>query len=158
VQQAASQPKRPWSVTANALLLVLESAGCVLMGALHLVPLGVLWPMTEALWNTQRAAVVTGFIFALLATLALAAAVGFMRVASGAWLLAVLVQGINLALALVLYFEGRPAYVYMMMLYGIVMVLYLHQDDVQAAFRRAGLDQPEAALAPPDRSEAGRPA
>jgi len=47
----------------------------------------------------------------------------------------VLAQGLNLALALLLYFGGRPAFVYPMMLYGVFMVLYLHQADVQAAFR-----------------------
>jgi hypothetical protein len=76
-----------------------------------------------------------GSLFALLAALALASALGFLRMARGAWLLAVLVQGINLALALALYFGQRPAYVYAMMVYSVFMVLYLHQADVQAAFR-----------------------
>lgn len=142
--QTTVQAGRPWPVTANALLLLLGSAGFALMGALSLLPLGVLWPLSPALWNTQRAAVLTGFVFSLLATLSLAAAAGFLRVARGAWLLAVLVQGLNLALALVLYFEGRPAYVYLMMVYGILMVLYLHQADVQAAFRPAPSATPQA--------------
>ena len=72
--QPARREGRPWPVTANALLLLMGAAGFVLMGALYLLPLGVLWPMTEALWNTQRAAVVTGFLFMLLAGLAFAAA------------------------------------------------------------------------------------
>jgi hypothetical protein len=142
--RATDRPKRPWPVTANALLLLAEAGGFALMGALHLLPLGVLWPLSEALWNTQRAAVVTGFVFALLAVLALAAAIGFGRVAPGAWLLAVLVQGLNLALALVLYFKGRPDYVYLMMLIGVLMVLYLHQSDVQAAFRPPAANPEEA--------------
>ena len=141
--QPARRAGRPWPVTAHALLLLMGAAGFALMGALYLLPLGVLWPMTEALWNTQRAAVVTGFLFLLLAGLAFAAAVGFLRVARGAWLLGVLVQGINLMLALLLYFQGRPAYVYGMMVYGILMVLYLHQADVQAAFRPAPSSPPQ---------------
>jgi hypothetical protein len=105
------------------------------MAATYLNPLGMHWPVTAALWDEHRREVVLGFVFALLGVLALAAAIGFFRVARGAWLLAVLVQGIDLALALVLYFADRPAFVYGMMVYGIVMVLYLHQADVQAAFR-----------------------
>jgi hypothetical protein len=132
--QKPERPKRPWAVTANALLLLLETAGFGTLSALYLRPLGLHWPFTPEQWEAQRAEVVLGFLFVLLAMLALAAAVGFLRVARGAWLLAVLVQGITLALALVLYFEGRPAYVYLIMLVPVVMVLYLHQDDVQAAF------------------------
>lgn len=135
--QPVARPKRPWSVTANALLLLIEMGGFVLMAALYLGPLGrpAVWPLSPALWTEQRAAVLSGFVFVLVAALALAAAVGFLRLARGAWLLAVLVQGIQLLVALILYFEHRPSYVYLMMIYGLVMVLYLHQDDVQAAFR-----------------------
>ncbi len=153
--QAVRRVKRPWPVTANALLLLLEAGGFALMCALSLVPLGVLWPMTDALWNTQRTAVLTGFTFALLAALALASAIGFLRVAHGAWLLAVQVQGLNLALALALYYAGRPAYVYGMMLIGVLMVLYLHQADVQAAFRPPPAEPAEPNLTAPEPSEAG---
>lgn len=133
--QRTPRPQRPWPVTANALLLLLGSLGFVFMAALLFGPLGVRWPLTPELWQARRDEVVLGSVFALLAALALAAALGFLRMARGAWLLGVLVQGINLALALVLYFGERPAYVYIMMIYSVVMVLYLHQVDVQAAFR-----------------------
>jgi hypothetical protein len=131
----AERVRRPWPVTANALLLLLESLGFGLMAVWFLGPLGMRWPFTPDLWTEHRGEVLLGFGCGLLGVLALASAIGFLRVARGAWLLAVLVQGLNLALALVLYFESRPAFVYGMMVYGIVMVLYLHQVDVQAAFR-----------------------
>jgi hypothetical protein len=86
--------------------------------------------------------VLTGLVFGLLAVLALSAAVGFFRLAPAAWVSAVMVQGAGLLLALLLYFGGRPSYVYLMMLAGIFMVIYLHQADVQAAFRQRGA--PEA--------------
>jgi hypothetical protein len=133
--QRPERPRRPWPVTANALLLLLGAAGFLFMAAALLRPLGMRWPLTPELWQAHRGGLVAGFAFVLLAMLALAATLGFVRVARGAWLLAVLVQGLNLGLALVLYFSGRPTYVYVMMVYGIVMVLYLHQADVQAAFR-----------------------
>ena len=134
-RERGAATRRPWPVTANALLLLLEALLSGLMAAGFLWPLGVTWPITLALWNEHRGAVVLSFVFALLAMLAMAAALGFLRQARGAWLLAVLAQGIDLAVALLLYLESRPAYVYGMMVYGIVMVLYLHQADVQAVFR-----------------------
>ena len=133
--QPEERARRPWPVTANALLLLLGGLGFVVMAAMFLGPLGVSWPFTPELWEAHRDEVVLGFMFGLLAALALAAALGFLRVARGAWLLAVLVQGVDLTLALLLYFDNRTAYVYGLMVYGILMVLYLHQADVQAAFR-----------------------
>ena len=78
-----------------------------------------------------------GVAFLALALLALAAAIGFVRVRRGGWVNAVLVQGGGLLIALLLYFGPRPTYAYVVMLVGILMVLYLHQADVQSAFRLA---------------------
>jgi len=80
--------------------------------------------------------------FLALAILAIFAAVGFIWVRRGGWVNAVLVQGGGLLAALWLYFGPRPAYCYPMMLAGILMVLYLHQADVQAAFRQAPGPEP----------------
>jgi hypothetical protein len=134
VSRRASRPRRPWAVSAIALLLVLEAAGFLGMAALYLGPQGTQRVLTPELWGADRIAMLTGLVFALLAALALLAAVGFLRLARGAWTTAVMVQGANLFIALVLYFGGRPAYVYVMMVYGLLMVLYLHQADVRAAF------------------------
>jgi hypothetical protein len=133
--QRPAPVRRPWPVTANALLLLLGAAASAAMAALLLGPLGMHWPLSPEIWRDHRDGLLLGLAFALLATLALAASIGFARVAPGAWLLAVMVQGLNLGLALFLYFQGRPTYVYVMMVYGVVMVLYLHQADVQAVFR-----------------------
>lgn len=133
--QRPARRRRPWPVTANALLLLLGAAGFAATAAMLLGPLGVHWPLSPGLWQDHRDGLLLGVAFAVLAALALASAIGFVRVAPGAWLLAVLVQGLNLALALLLYFQARPSYVYVMMVYGVVMVLYLHQADVQAVFR-----------------------
>jgi hypothetical protein len=129
------RPARPWPVTANAWLLLFETLGFLALGALYLGPLGAQWPFTPELWEAKRIAFFTGLVFALFALLSLSAALGFFRLVPAAWVNAVTVQGAALMLALVLYFRGRPAYVYGIMLYGIFMVLYLHQADVQAAFR-----------------------
>jgi hypothetical protein len=131
----AKRAARPWPVTANAMLLVIEALGFVALGALYLGPLGDEWPLTPQVIDADRIAILTGTIFAILAVLALVSSLGFLRVTPSAWLLAVLTQGTSLLTALVLYFGGRPAYVYAMMVFGVLMVLYLHQTDVQIAFR-----------------------
>ncbi len=114
---------RPWAVSAITWLLLVELAGLLVL----------------AIVNRERLA---GLGFVALAVLALAALVGFMRLRRGGWVNAVLVQGGDLALALLLYFQSQPAYSYAMMVYGILMVLYLHQADVQAAFRLAPGSEP----------------
>lgn len=136
------RPARPWPVRALAWLLLLEAVGFIALGALYLGPLGTQGAFTPEHWDAERIAVLTGLVFGLLAVLALSAAIGFWRLLPAAWLNAVTVQGAELLIALVLYFRGRPAYVYVMMVYGIFMVLYLHQADVQAAFRPA-TDNPQ---------------
>lgn len=78
-----------------------------------------------------------GLAFVALSILALGAAVGFARLRRGGWVNAVLVQGGELAMALFLFYRWNVAYSYGLMAYGILMVLYLHQADVQAAFRLA---------------------
>ena len=128
--------KRPWPVTAIAWLLLLQCAGLVGLGALALRPYLPNWSLALEQAAGLRLAPLSGLLFACLALLALTAAFGFFRQARGAWVSAVLVQGLTLLSALLLYFRGRPAYVYVLMVYGLFMVLYLHQADVQAAFRR----------------------
>jgi len=131
--------RRPWAVTVIACLLLLEAAGFLALSASYLGPLGPRWPLPQPPVFNERSATLSGLVFAVLALGALAGSLGFFRLRRGGWVSAVFVQGAGLLLALVLYFRGRPAhippYVYVMMLAGILMVLYLHQADVQAAFR-----------------------
>ncbi len=120
---ASHTASRPWAVSAIALLLVVEMLGLLLLALVYI----------------HRLAAVACVALALLA---LAAAVGFVRLRRGGWVNAVLVQGGELALALILYFRFQAMYSYPMMLYGVLMVLYLHQADVQAAFRLAPGPEP----------------
>ena len=131
--------RRPWAVTVIACLLLLEAAGFLALSASYLGPLGPRWPWPQPPVFNERSATLTGLAFAALALGALAGSLGFFRLRRGGWVSAVFVQGAGLFVALALYFRGRPAlvppYAYVMMLVGIFMVLYLHQADVQAAFR-----------------------
>jgi hypothetical protein len=131
--------RRPWAVTVIGWLLLLETAGFLGLSALYLGPLGLRWPISFPLLGAGWNSTLIGLLFGGLGLLAMAGALGFLRLRRGGWVSAVFVQGATLLMALVLYFRGRPdfvpAYAYVMMVGGILMVLYLHQADVQAAFR-----------------------
>ncbi len=114
---------RPWAVTVIGWLLLAESAALLLL----------------VLLNFGQAVAVA---FLALALLALSAALGFARMRRGGWVNAVLAQGGGLFTALLLYFGPRPPYCYLIMLVGILMVLYLHQADVQTAFRQVPGPEP----------------
>jgi hypothetical protein len=148
-RQRAPRRARPWPVTLIGLLLLLEAAGFL---GLALVTLGfdpqrgIFAPERLGLESFER---IIGIVFGALALLAVVTAAGFLRMMRGAWVNAVLVQGADLLIGLTLYFRGRPmllpvrtlygvfpvSYVYLMLAYGILMVLYLHQEFVQDAFR-----------------------
>ncbi len=116
-------PRRPWAVSAITWLLLVELVGLLIL----------------AFANIGSPAALA---FVALALLALVATIGFVRLRRGGWVNAVLVQGGELAMALLLFFLSHAAYSYIMMVYGILMVLYLHQADVQVAFRLAPGPEP----------------
>jgi hypothetical protein len=62
-------------------------------------------------------------------------AVGFLRVGQGAWVRAMIVQGVVLTLCLGLYAAGeRSRFVFGGMLYAILVVWYLNTNEVRSAF------------------------
>ena len=147
--QRTARRARPWPVTVIGLLLVLEAAGFLGLAALILgldLRRGLLAPGRPGVESFER---IIGIVFVALTVLALVTAAGFFRMAPGAWVNAVLVQGAALLIGLALYFRGRPmllpvrtfygtfpvSYDYLILAYGIFMVLYLHQEFVQDAFR-----------------------
>jgi hypothetical protein len=76
---------------------------------------------------------VSGIVTVFLAALGVIIAVALLGMRSWAWLAAICLQGIGLASALYGYFRNRPNY--FGMLIGILLVLYLNQHEVRAAFR-----------------------
>lgn len=138
-------------MTVIGLLLLLEAAGFLGLAAFILgfdPRRGIVAAERPGVESFER---IIGVVFVALAVLALVTMAGFLRMMPGAWVNAVLVQGADLLIGLALYFRGRPmllpvstfygvfpvSYVYLMLAYGIFMVLYLHQEFVQAAFRGA---------------------
>jgi magnesium-transporting ATPase (P-type) len=145
--------KRPWSVTAVGLLLLLQAVGLFGLGAIHfaMVYMVDLWAPLSALSAEELLLgvdnkVVMSILFIPLSLLAILAAVGFRRLWRNAWTNAMLLQGLTLLIALILYFTAKPFYVYILMLYGIFMVLYLNYYHVQMAFRpEPGVESQEGA-------------
>lgn len=73
----------------------------------------------------------------VLALLGLAATLGFLWLRPGSWVVAMLVQGLHLIVALFFYFlyGQEQYYLFVMMLYAVVMVIYLNYAEVPAIFR-----------------------
>lgn len=69
----------------------------------------------------------------VLGLLGILVASALLRLKSWAWMGAMILQGVGLLAALVSYLQHRPNYIGM--LFGIILVLYLNQQEVQAVFR-----------------------
>jgi hypothetical protein len=123
---------RPWLVSILGLLLLLQAAGLFDLGLFFFTRgLGLNRSLiVEAFITVPINSLALGVVFIPLALLALLAAIGFFRLWRAAWLMAMLLQGLCLLAALVLYFNQRPGYVYIIMLYSILMVLYLNYFEM----------------------------
>jgi hypothetical protein len=78
---------------------------------------------------------IESLVLFILTILAMLAGIGFFRLWRGAWLLAMFLQGSSMLLALILYFVKKPNHIYLLMLMGIFMVLYLNYADVRTVFK-----------------------
>jgi hypothetical protein len=134
-------------------LLVFESLLLFSLGMLYRVVTGwmpglvVAWEgMADSWWfswayrllqdtySIGRDHVALAGVLSLLGGMALIAALALCRLRRSTWLVALSVQGVQLTLALVLYFTTKPAYVSVLMALGVVMVLYLQYSEVVNAF------------------------
>ena len=136
---------RPRPVTVLGLLLLLQAVGLFGLGVFYFVRLYWQHALTRAVLLAELFdQLLISLAFLPLALLALLAAIGFLRLWRNAWRNAMLLQGLSLWVALVLYFSRKPGYVYMVMLYGIFMVIYLNYADVYATFQtRSGQEEEE---------------
>lgn len=118
---------RPWPVTVGGFLLVAQGAALLGMG------FALLEAATEAARTPLRLSVglpVFGTLCLVLALVAIVNGLHFLRRRRGAWLMAMLLQGLSLALALLLYWRGHRMYSYPMMVVGILLVVQLNRGDV----------------------------
>jgi hypothetical protein len=127
---------RPGSVSIVGLLLLLQAGGFFDLGLFFFNSgLGLTRSLVmESLLVEPIHTLAEGIVFLPLSLLALLAAVGFFRMWRAAWVIAMLVQGLSLLTALVLYFNQQPDYVYAIMLYSILMVIYLNTFEVYTTF------------------------
>ncbi|MCK6624239.1 MAG: hypothetical protein L6R45_03565 [Anaerolineae bacterium] len=130
---------RSGPVMVLGLLLLLQAVGLFDLGLFFFTRgLGLRRSLiVEMLITEPINALAMGIIFIPLALLALLAALGFFRLWRAAWIMAMLTQGLSLLTALLLYFNQRPSYVYVIMLYSIFLVIYLHTAEVSTTFEPA---------------------
>jgi hypothetical protein len=129
---------RPWAVKALTILLFIQAAGMLAASVYNFLTLDLDTAGLPVSWLALITSLLANsMIFAALALLALLASLAFFGLWRSGWLVAMLAQGLTLAVALILYFRGHYGYVYLVMLYAIFMVLYLHHPDVVATFHVA---------------------
>jgi hypothetical protein len=125
----ATKAARPWPVTALALFLLLQTAGLLGLAAFNIIVVDSATDNLIANWSNSL-----GVLYLLLAGLSLLSALGFFRLWLNSWLMAMLLQGLCLLNALIIYFQNGPAYSYGIMTYAIFMVIYLNHYEVRGAF------------------------
>ncbi len=123
-----------WPLTAIGILLFFEAAGLATAGTLNFTAVAFEAALPSRLvgWGTSLSV-----LFLLISPLALVAGVGFMRLWAGAWLAAMSLQGLSLAVSLAIYFylPESPFYLFLGMAYATLMVMYLNSHGVRASFR-----------------------
>ncbi|MBP7694434.1 MAG: hypothetical protein KA764_21110 [Anaerolineales bacterium] len=137
---------RPWPILVGGYLLAAQGAALIGTG-LALLELAAPAAGGRAMLETRPAPLAGGVVCLILGALALANVVRFWRRRPDAWITAMLLQGLSLTLALLLYSRGHRAYSYPVMLAGVLMVLHLQRGDVVGPLRARG--GPE--LPPPHR-------
>lgn len=123
--------KRPFGIYAIIVLLLLNTSILFLPGvAAFLERMGVLLPGAGSLVSDPQARIPN----LIIASVNLITIVGLLLLKRWAWVATMVLAGISMAVGLVLYFEGRPLYITMLL--NVILVLYLNQRDVQAIFAR----------------------
>jgi len=130
-------PRRSRSVTILAALHFLQSL--VLLGfGIYLVSTTG-WAHPEATQASRFLplalfqGMISGVVTLVLALLGAVIAFALLRLKSWAWMAAMELQGLGLIAALYAYLRGNPNYVGMLI--GIILVFYLNQQEIRAAFR-----------------------
>jgi hypothetical protein len=118
--------RRFWVRATGALFLLLEA-----------ILIQLFWtfdPKTTEMATTLLA-------FDLISGLAILAAIGFFFLRHVGWLSAMMVQGLSLFIALIVYFSSGLLIAQLTMLYCILMVLFLNSILVRTAFRNRSVIQ-----------------
>ncbi len=133
-KKSTSTTRRPWPVTAVGLLLLAQGLALLLLGVYFLLLTSVSFGINFDTMFAEFPHALRGTFFTALGLLALLAAYGVFRLRPTAWITGMLTEGLTLLVALGVYLRGQAPYGYVMMLYGIGLVLYLNHEVVLAAF------------------------
>lgn len=128
--------KRPWSVIMIALLLLLEGALLTLLTVWRMVLLEASIPtdVTDAI-EVVLTQLLLPVGLGIAAVFAITSAYAVLRGLRPGWTGAMLVQSLVFILAFVMYFSFESWYVFIMIAYGIALVVYLNTFDVREFFR-----------------------
>ena len=75
----------------------------------------------------------SGIVLICLALVTLLVSIALLRLKSWAWMAAMTIQGVGLLAGLLGYIRNRPNYIGMLL--GIILVLYLNNQEIQETFR-----------------------
>ncbi len=124
--------KRPWPLRMVTILLFIE--GIVFLGT----ALYILNDIDFTQYTTIQAYWMQSFpqeiVFILLAILAFWAGIAFVTLWRYGWAVAILAQGITLAVAIAFYLNGFRLFVYVMIVFANFLVIYLYNPDIQTVF------------------------
>lgn len=131
--------ERPWPVRAATYFLFGQMAGLLAIGLFNFLTTD-LTQLNEPriVLSNVLFALTNSIVFSALALLALVAAVNFWAARPLAWPSAILIQGLILLVALVIYFSSPVFYAYLMMGSAIFMTAYLHHPDIRTLYSQAG--------------------
>ena len=133
--------RRPLGVTIIGALVLTQGLAFGLLGSLGTIaPLaakaGLLPPeVLAALPPLHRREEILAVGALMLGSFGLVSGIGLLRLRPWAWLMAMILQGINLANELVGYTRGSAVYINMGL--SVLIVLYLNARDIQRAFSAA---------------------
>lgn len=132
-----STRRRSRSVTILAGLHFLQSLVLLGFGIYFVTTAG--WSQPEVTQATRFLplalfqGMISGLVTLLLAFLGVVIALALLRLKSWAWMAAIELQGLGLMAALYAYIRGNPNYIGMLI--SIILVFYLNQQEIRAAFR-----------------------
>lgn len=139
----SAPPTRTLAIQIATWLLLVQALALLALGILNLNNLGIVANLTPEETIAILFKGLTGsIIFIALACIALVATFNFWRLDGLAWTMGMLVQGLMLLTALILFFQDiNHIYAYAMMAYGIFMVIYLHMPDIIGTLQQTNSEE-----------------
>ena len=139
----STPPTRTLAIQIVTWLLFVQALALLALGILNFNNLGIGANLTPEETIAILFKGLTGsIVFIALACIGLVATFNFWRLDGLAWTMGMLVQGLMLVTALILFFQDiTHIYAYAMMAYGIFMVIYLHMPDIIGTLQQTNSEE-----------------